>query len=227
MGAAFLAATEGISTQTIEQSAAYIDNWRRKLKGDKKLVIQASGAAQRAADHILGVTWDDANQPTSASSSTEHQNVPNSEAVNVSSSVHDDTEIRVKHRRMILALRVCPPPPSNMDLAHDADVEQLRHYARLMQTWYEDHAQDWLDAGILKEDPRQAWATPMHPIGSDEQLKAALQQFPRPGQHNLNSTATSEQRSAYISAVLSWWNRHVEDWADRGVIDPDKNPVVY
>lgn len=59
MGAAFLAANAGISPPTIDQSAAYIDGWRKKLKGDKKLIIQAAGAGQRAADHILGVTWDE------------------------------------------------------------------------------------------------------------------------------------------------------------------------
>ena len=61
MGAAFLAASTGISPPTIEQSAAYIDNWRKKLRGDKKLIVQAAGAGQRATDHILGVTWDEAN----------------------------------------------------------------------------------------------------------------------------------------------------------------------
>jgi len=60
MGAAFLAAAAGISPPTIDQSAAYIDGWRKKIHGDKKLVVQAAGAGQRAADHILGVTWDNA-----------------------------------------------------------------------------------------------------------------------------------------------------------------------
>ena len=54
-GAAFLAAAAGISPPTIEQSAAYIDSWRNQLKADKKLVVQAAGAGQRAADWILGV----------------------------------------------------------------------------------------------------------------------------------------------------------------------------
>ena len=58
MGSAFLCAAAGISPPTIEQSAAYIDGWRRKLKDDKKLVVQAAGQGQRAADHILGVTFD-------------------------------------------------------------------------------------------------------------------------------------------------------------------------
>eukprot|EP00752_Nemacystus_decipiens_P015806 g14116.t1 len=57
MGAAFLAATTGISPPTIDQSAAYINGWRQKLEGNKRLIIQAAGAGQRAADHILDVKW--------------------------------------------------------------------------------------------------------------------------------------------------------------------------
>ncbi|QDS97046.1 ArdC family protein [Adhaeretor mobilis] len=58
LGSAFLAAAAGISPPTIEQSASYIEGWRRKLKDDKKLVIQAAGQGQRAADHIRGVTFE-------------------------------------------------------------------------------------------------------------------------------------------------------------------------
>lgn len=58
MGSAFLCASAGISPPTIEQSAAYIDGWRKKLKDDKKLVVQAAGHGQRAADHILGVNFE-------------------------------------------------------------------------------------------------------------------------------------------------------------------------
>lgn len=54
MGAAFLAAAAGISQETIEQSASYIDGWRKKLSADKKLVVQAAGAAQKAADWVMG-----------------------------------------------------------------------------------------------------------------------------------------------------------------------------
>ena len=54
MGAAFLAAVAGISPPTIEQSAAYIDGWRARLKADKRLVVSAAGAGQKAADWILG-----------------------------------------------------------------------------------------------------------------------------------------------------------------------------
>lgn len=59
LGAAFLAAVAGISPPTIEQSAAYIAGWRKKLQGDKKLLVQAASAAQKGADHILGITWDE------------------------------------------------------------------------------------------------------------------------------------------------------------------------
>ncbi|MFI4915125.1 MAG: ArdC family protein [Phycisphaerales bacterium JB060] len=53
MGAAFLAAAAGIGQQTVEQSAAYIQGWRKRLAGDEKLVVHAAGAGQKAADWIL------------------------------------------------------------------------------------------------------------------------------------------------------------------------------
>lgn len=58
ISAAFLAATAGISPPTIEQSASYIDGWRKRLQGDKKLIVRAAGQAQRSADHILGVCYE-------------------------------------------------------------------------------------------------------------------------------------------------------------------------
>jgi antirestriction protein ArdC len=54
MGSAFLCATAGLCPPMIEQSAAYIAGWRKKLTADRKLIIAASGAGQRAADWILG-----------------------------------------------------------------------------------------------------------------------------------------------------------------------------
>jgi antirestriction protein ArdC len=54
MGSAFLCAAAGISPPTIEQSAAYIAGWRKKLSDDPRLIISAAGAGQRAADWILG-----------------------------------------------------------------------------------------------------------------------------------------------------------------------------
>lgn len=55
MGAAFLCAAAGISPSTIEQSAAYIAGWRRSLSEDRRLVVTAASAGQRAADWVLGV----------------------------------------------------------------------------------------------------------------------------------------------------------------------------
>ena len=55
LGAAFLSATCGLGEMTFDQSAAYIAGWLKKLKSDSKFVIQAAGAAQRAADYILAV----------------------------------------------------------------------------------------------------------------------------------------------------------------------------
>ena len=53
--AAFLCGVAGIETATIENSAAYIANWKKTLKGDNKLVVQAAQRAQKAADYIRGL----------------------------------------------------------------------------------------------------------------------------------------------------------------------------
>lgn len=62
MGAAFLCGHCGIVDRTVDNSAAYIDNWRRVLKGNAKLVVEAAAKAQKAADMILGVSWDKPNE---------------------------------------------------------------------------------------------------------------------------------------------------------------------
>jgi antirestriction protein ArdC len=54
MGSAFLCAVAGISPPTIEQSAAYISGWRKKLGEDPRLIVSTSGSGQRAADWIQG-----------------------------------------------------------------------------------------------------------------------------------------------------------------------------
>lgn len=50
--AALIAGSCGIAPVTIENQAAYLQGWIKALKGDKRLVIGAAGAAQRAADWI-------------------------------------------------------------------------------------------------------------------------------------------------------------------------------
>lgn len=52
MAAAFLCGESGIKPAVIENQAAYIGGWLKQIKKDKKLVISAAGAAQRAADWI-------------------------------------------------------------------------------------------------------------------------------------------------------------------------------
>ena len=54
MGAAFLCAHAGIEPITLQNSASYIAGWLSKLRSDKKLIIHAAAAAQRAADYIQG-----------------------------------------------------------------------------------------------------------------------------------------------------------------------------
>lgn len=54
MGAAFLSAHSGIAPVVLNNQAAYLAGWLKALKGDKRLVVVAAGAAQRAADWILG-----------------------------------------------------------------------------------------------------------------------------------------------------------------------------
>ena len=53
MGAAYLCAEAGISPAVIQNQAAYIAGWLKKLYDDRKLVIHAAAHAQRAADFIL------------------------------------------------------------------------------------------------------------------------------------------------------------------------------
>jgi len=53
MGAAFLAGHAGIVERTINNSAAYVQSWLQRLKQDSRLIVQAAGQAQKAADFIL------------------------------------------------------------------------------------------------------------------------------------------------------------------------------
>jgi len=48
-----LCGVAGISNQTIDLAASYIDGWLSIIKKDKKLIVMAAAQAQKAADHIL------------------------------------------------------------------------------------------------------------------------------------------------------------------------------
>lgn len=57
IGAAALLNHCGIETSaSLRNSAAYIQSWLRALRGDKKLIVTASGAAAKAFDLITGAT---------------------------------------------------------------------------------------------------------------------------------------------------------------------------
>jgi antirestriction protein ArdC len=53
MGAVFLCNEIGI-TSTFDNSLAYLKSWLSKLKEDTKLLVMASGRAQKATDYIIG-----------------------------------------------------------------------------------------------------------------------------------------------------------------------------
>ena len=52
LGAAMLCGITGISPATIPNSAAYLQSWINRLKGDSKLLVSAASQAQKAADYI-------------------------------------------------------------------------------------------------------------------------------------------------------------------------------
>jgi antirestriction protein ArdC len=54
MGAAMLCGVTGISPATIPNSAAYLQGWINRLRGDSKLLVSAASQAQKAADYIQG-----------------------------------------------------------------------------------------------------------------------------------------------------------------------------
>lgn len=53
MGAAYLCGISGIENATIDNSAAYIQGWLKKLRSDKKFIITAASLAQQAVDYIF------------------------------------------------------------------------------------------------------------------------------------------------------------------------------
>lgn len=58
VGAAMLAATVDLDISE-DASAAYIDGWRSALSDDPRLIVSAAAEAQRRADHIRGVAFDE------------------------------------------------------------------------------------------------------------------------------------------------------------------------
>jgi antirestriction protein ArdC len=56
LGASMLCAVTGISPATLQNSAAYLQSWINRLRGDSRLLLSAASNAQKAADYILAKT---------------------------------------------------------------------------------------------------------------------------------------------------------------------------
>jgi antirestriction protein ArdC len=54
LGASMLCGVAGIERSTLENSAAYLAAWIKRLKDDSRLIVSAASHAQKAADFILG-----------------------------------------------------------------------------------------------------------------------------------------------------------------------------
>ena len=52
IGSAFLCEEAGIGDSVIENQKAYIQNWSETLKNDPKMIVEASGKAQKAVDYM-------------------------------------------------------------------------------------------------------------------------------------------------------------------------------
>lgn len=57
--AAFCCATIGLDNSLVENSASYIHSWLAALRSDKRAVAVAASKAQKAADYLFGVSFDD------------------------------------------------------------------------------------------------------------------------------------------------------------------------
>ena len=57
LGSAFLCGQAEIVDRTIDNSAAYIEGWLDSMKDDPTLIVYAAAQAQKAADFILGRTF--------------------------------------------------------------------------------------------------------------------------------------------------------------------------
>lgn len=63
LGAAFLCADLGITLEPRPDHAAYIDNWLKVLKADKKAIFTAASQAAKATDYLAGLQVTDITEP--------------------------------------------------------------------------------------------------------------------------------------------------------------------
>ncbi len=71
MTAAFLCGLSGIERETLENSAAYLQNWITRLKADHKLILSAASQAQKAADYIAAKSLADQSESESTTQERE------------------------------------------------------------------------------------------------------------------------------------------------------------
>ena len=57
LGSAFLCGYADIVERTIDNSAAYLEDWLKQFQNDRTLIVSAAAQAQKAADFILGRTF--------------------------------------------------------------------------------------------------------------------------------------------------------------------------
>lgn len=58
-GASFLCNRAGIDSATLENSAAYIASWSKKLKSEPKWIVEAASKAGKAVDYMLGIQYEE------------------------------------------------------------------------------------------------------------------------------------------------------------------------
>jgi len=56
IGACYLKSYCGIGSKDFENNVAYIQQWLKKLRDDKRLIVYSSAKAQRAVDYILNIS---------------------------------------------------------------------------------------------------------------------------------------------------------------------------
>ena len=62
MTAAMLCGVARIENTTLENSTAYIGSWLKKFKSDPRMIVKAGSAAQKAADYIQGISFEDGDE---------------------------------------------------------------------------------------------------------------------------------------------------------------------
>ena len=71
MGAVMLSGVAGIESQTLGNSAAYLQAWINKLRSDSRLIVSAASQAQKAADYILAKTMSESKADTKGENEAE------------------------------------------------------------------------------------------------------------------------------------------------------------